>query len=255
MTGGMRGRIEWARFPWGLTVVTAAVMALLISLGVWQVQRLHWKMELIAASDAAAGKPPAPLAEVLSAPGEVEFRRVLALCPGASTAPFVELQSIDPDGRPGARLISVCRAPGVAAPLLLDRGFIADVDSGTEAIRPRVNAGAAMPLSILAQLRRTPPPGRLAPPPSNGRFYARDAVAMGRALGIEDAGEFTLYALASTNPEIADLKASAPPAAFSNNHFGYALTWFGLAIALTGTYLALLIRRLRVETGPIGETP
>ena len=249
----MTRRIVWSRFPWVLTLVTAMVLGLLVTLGVWQVQRLHWKMELITASDAAAGRPPAPLAEVLSAPGDAEFRRVLALCPGASTAPFVELQSIDPEGRPGVRLISLCRAPGVAAPLLLDRGFIADVEGVADPDRPRVDASAAMPLSILAQVRRTPPPGRLAPPPSNGRFYARDAAAIGQALGVDRVGAFTLFALAATNPELPEMTPSAPPAAFSNNHFGYALTWFGLAIVLVGTYLALLLRRLRVETGQIGE--
>ena len=31
----------------------------------------------------------------------------------------------------------------------------------------------------------------------------------------------------------------------ANNHFGYALTWFGLAIALIGFYVALLRRRLK----------
>ncbi|HAJ02034.1 MAG TPA: Surfeit locus 1 family protein, partial [Brevundimonas sp.] len=40
------------------------------------------------------------------------------------------------------------------------------------------------------------------------------------------------------------LQPSAPPAAFSNNHLGYALTWFGLALALAGFYIALLRRKL-----------
>lgn len=238
-----------SRFPWGLTLAVGLMLAALIGLGVWQVQRLHWKLGLIAASDAAAVRPPAPLAEILAAPGDAEFRRVLAVCPGSATAPFVELQTIH-DGQAGVRLISLCRAPGMAAPLLLDRGFIADADAG----RPRVRADQTLPLSILAQLRRAPPPGPLAPPPSNGRFYARDNIALARALGAERTGDFTLYALASTNPEVAGLQPSAPPAAFSNNHFGYALTWFGLAIALAGTYLALLLRRLRVETDQTGET-
>ena len=77
-------------------------------------------------------------------------------------------------------------------------------------------------------------------------FYGRDNAAMARALGIEGPVEArTLYALTSSNPEWPALKPSAPPAAFSNNHLGYALTWFGLAIALVVFYAALLLRRHR----------
>ena len=39
--------------------------------------------------------------------------------------------------------------------------------------------------------------------------------------------------------------ASAPPAAFSNNHLGYALTWFGLALGLFGVAGAMVLRRFR----------
>jgi surfeit locus 1 family protein len=87
----------------------------------------------------------------------------------------------------------------------------------------------------------------MTPPPADNRFYARDSAAMAQALGAPAVSEFTLFALTSPNPEIAALTASAPPAAFSNNHLGYAMTWFGLAIALVGFYVAMLWRRMRRE--------
>ncbi len=224
------------RFPWLLTLFTAPVLALLIGLGVWQVQRMAWKEALIARAEAAATAPPAAMATVLAAP-EAEFRKALVVCPGLATAPFVELQSIH-DGQAGSRLISACRAPGIETPFLIDRGFVADTISA----RPRVVA-STLPLSILVELRRTPPAGAMAPPPSQGRFYARDNAAMAEALGVAAPSEFTLFALASTNPEFGALTASAPPAAFANNHLGYVMTWFGLAIALIGFYAAMVRRR------------
>ena len=121
----------------------------------------------------------------------------------------------------------------------MDRGFIPD----TVTTRPAVVA-STLPLSLMVELRRTPAPGFMSPPPSQGRFYARDSAAIARALGVDSPSEFTLFALTSTNPEIPALVASAPPAAFSNNHLGYALTWFGLALALIGFYVALLRRRM-----------
>jgi len=33
------------------------------------------------------------------------------------------------------------------------------------------------------------------------------------------------------------------PTNIPNNHLGYAITWFGLAAALVGVYLAMLFRR------------
>ena len=224
------------RFPWLLTLFAAPAFALLVGLGVWQVQRLQWKEALIAQADAAAGAPPAALSEVLAA-GDPEFRKALVVCPGLPTAPYVELQSII-EGEAGSRLLSICRAPGQAKPFIIDRGFVSD----TVSARPRV-AESTLPLSILVELRRTPHPGAMSPPPSNGRFYARDSAAIARALGAADPSEFTLFAMTSSNPEFGALRASAPPAAFANNHFGYALTWFGLAIALIGFYVAMLRRR------------
>ena len=229
------------RFPWLLTLFVLPALAMLMGLGVWQVQRLAWKEGLIAQSEAAAKAEPAALAEVLTAP-DPEFRRALVVCPGLATSPFVELQSIH-DGGPGARLISLCRAPGVATPLLIDRGFVPEGASA----RPRV-IESTLPLSLLVELRRTPGAGNaMTPPPAGNRFYARDSAAMAKVLGAPTVSEFTLFALASPNPEIGALSASAPPAAFSNNHLGYAMTWFGLAIALVGFYVAMLWRRMRPE--------
>lgn len=55
-------------------MLTVLGLILLIGLGVWQVERLKWKEGLIAAADAAAAKPPAPLEQVL-AEGDLEFRK------------------------------------------------------------------------------------------------------------------------------------------------------------------------------------
>lgn len=229
-----------SRFPFGLTIVAALALALLCGLGVWQVQRMQWKNGLIAASEAAAALPPAPLAEVLAL-HQPEFRTVLINCPGLATAPYVELQTIH-DGQPGVRLISACRPAGFPAEFLIDRGFLAEGISA----RPPVTASTA-PVRVTAQLREVPPPGPMALPVDKGRFFARDTAGMARALGVADPDPNTLFALTSSNPEWPALKPSAPPAAFSNSHLGYAVTWFGLALALIGFYIVLLRRKLSLK--------
>ena len=98
------------RFPIGLTLAAAIVFAVLIGLGVWQMQRLKWKQHLLAQVAAVQHAPAKPLADALAqvrAGGDVNFARVTANCPGIADAPFVELYA-QIDGRPGVRLISVC---------------------------------------------------------------------------------------------------------------------------------------------------
>jgi len=226
------------RFPWGLTIATALVFALLMSLGVWQVQRLRWKEGLIAQAEAASALPPAPLAQVLAS-ASPEFRRVILDCPGLATAKFVQLQTITEDG-PGLRLISLCHAAPDGPLVLVDRGFVAEEVSA----RPAVSESTT-PVRVEGVLRRHGKPGLFAVAPSNGRFLARDDAAFAAALnGGALTTPWTVFATTSTNPELAALKPSAPPAAFSNNHLGYLLTWFGLAIALLCFYGVMLRRRL-----------
>jgi surfeit locus 1 family protein len=225
------------RFPWILTIASALLFALLVFLGFWQVERLQWKQGLIAQAEAAATRPPAPVDEVLRE-GKAQFRRVVVDCPGLANAPYLELQSIH-DGQPGVRLISACpTATGLT--FLVDRGFVAD---GVSARPPVIMT--ATPVRIEAVVRRAPEPGLMALPPEGRRFFARDTPAMARALDVSDrVSPATLFAVTSSNPEWLALKPSAPPAAFSNNHLGYAITWFGLALVLAAFYIALLRRKL-----------
>lgn len=228
-------------FPFGLTLLAALAFALLSGLGVWQVQRMQWKNGLIARAEAAAAALPEAPAYVFGA-DDPEFSKVSLICPGLATAPFVELQSIH-DGQPGVRLISACRHPGYGRTLLIDRGFVA---AGISA-RPPVSASGT-PVQLVAEVRSTPAPGPMALPPEGSRFFVRDNAAMAHALGLtEPVAPWTLFALTSSNPEWRALQPSAPPAAFSNNHFGYALTWFGLALALVGFYIVLLRRKLSLR--------
>lgn len=228
------------RFPWGLTVLVALCLALLLALGTWQAQRLRWKLDLIAAAEAAQARPPAPAAEVLAGP-EPEFRRVFADCPGLDSAPFIELQSIH-QGRPGVRLISACPLPAPAGgTVLVDRGFVADEISARPA--ERAATADAAPLRVTGVLRAPGPGNPFAGAADGRRFLARDIPAMAAALGAPDPAPLFLMAETSTNPAWRALQPAVPPPSFSNNHLGYAITWYGLAAALLGVYVALLRRR------------
>lgn len=233
------------RFPWGLTVLVGLCLIVLLALGTWQVQRLQWKQDLIAAAEAAQARPPAPAAQVLAGP-DPEFRRVFADCPGLPTAPFVELQSIH-EGRPGVRLISACPLPAPAGgSLLVDRGFVADGVSARPPESPGPEGAETSPVRVTGVLRDPGVANPFAAGAAEGRrFLARDVAAMAAALDAPDPAPLFLMAETSTNPEWAALTPAVPPPAFSNNHLGYAITWYGLAAALLGVYVAFLRRRLK----------
>jgi surfeit locus 1 family protein len=224
------------RFPIGLTIASAIAFAILVGLGVWQVKRLHWKTALLADVAAAKTAPVRPLAEVLAS-SRPAWRRVSVDCPGLATAPFVELQTIV-DGQPGSRLISACELPGGS--ILIDRGFI----DAERSVRPPVSV-STVPVTVVGILREGDKGNIFTPPPSHGRFYARDLAAMAAELKAPNPKPWFIAAQNDTTPGFEALKPVPVPGDIPNRHLGYIITWFGLAGALACVYAAMLAKRLR----------
>ena len=100
----------------GPLIIGLVGCAVLLSLGVWQVQRLQWKEGMLAEIERQITADPVPL---FSAPLE-EFQAVSAT--GTITGPEAHvLTSRKPDGA-GFRVISVFETGGRR--VLLDRGFV-----------------------------------------------------------------------------------------------------------------------------------
>jgi surfeit locus 1 family protein len=223
------------RFPVVLTAVCAMALAILVSLGVWQLQRLAWKEDLLARVAAAQTAEPVPLDAALARP-DPAFARVVLTCRGLDRAPFVELYAIE-DGEPGSRLISLCDA---GTPILVDRGFVA----ATISARPPVDDASTMPVVLRGVLREGQAPGPFTPAGDDTMLYARDIPALAARLGVQGANpRLMVVAESSTNPEWQALRPVAVPTGLTNNHLGYALTWFGLAAALAGVWLAMVLRK------------
>jgi surfeit locus 1 family protein len=231
-------------FPIGLTVATAIGIAILVALGVWQLQRLKWKEGLlaqIAALQAAPARPIEPVLDGLSRGRDVDFTRVTADCPGLAAAPFVEMYGII-DGQAGTRLISACEVASARyRTVLVDRGFVPD----TVTARPAVDAASKAPMRVIGILRK-PERGNLFTPPNKPeRWFLRDAAGMARQLHAAAPAPYFMMAETVTNPEFKDLVAAPLPTDIPNRHLEYALTWFGLAGALVGVYAAALFKRMR----------
>lgn len=235
---------ETRRFPAGLTVAALIGLAILVALGVWQLQRLAWKEDLlrrVAALQAAPARPLGPVLDALAAGEDVGFTRVRATCPGLASAPYIELYSLR-EGQAGSRLISACATDSVNyRTVLVDRGFVGDTISA----RPPVDAADARSVEVVGVLRAAEKASFVTPPNRAARWFSRDPEAMAAALKAGKPAPIFLMAETSTNPEWKALVPAPLPAEISNRHLEYALTWFGLAAALAGVYAAMLFKRLR----------
>lgn len=230
-----------ARLPIGLTVVTAIALAMLVALGVWQLQRLAWKRDLLAHIGALQSAPARPIDQVLTTDAGLDFARVTVACPGLASAPYVKLYSLV-DGQIGVRLISACvLTTGPYGSVLVDRGFLAE----TVTQRPAQSV-STVPTAVTGVLRQPDKANFVTPAPQNDQWYARDVAAMAKTLKADRPAPVMLFAETSTNPELKGLQPIAVPAEISNRHLEYALTWFGLAAALLGVYSAVLVRGRRV---------
>ncbi len=220
-------------------LATAIGIVILIGLGIWQVQRLHWKEGLLARIAALQSAPPQPLDGVLRRVAndpDIDYVRVRATCPDIETAPYLRLYSVK-DGYAGWRIIAACPLTGGSyGAILVDRGFLDQ--------RLKLTVGQTISTPIVGILRRGDTRNFVTPrnDPAQNLWYGRDIAAMARALGVSKPAP-TYLMLEQPAPPPGGPAVAPLPSDIPNNHLQYAITWFGLALALGGVYAASLWRK------------
>lgn len=204
--------------------------AILIGLGVWQVERLAWKRGVLADIDARIVAAPVAL------PVEIDRVRDNYLpvkMKGRFTGEHVDVLVSRKQIGAGVRVVEVFEtgaAPGTRR-VLVDRGFVEDDLRGA----PRVSGEAEVvgnlhwPVEVDSF---TPPPD-----PKTGLWFARDADAIAAALRTEST---FIVAARPTGGEIEPMPVDS--SAIPNDHLQYAITWFSLAAVWLGMTLYLLWR-------------
>ncbi|MBW7922005.1 MAG: SURF1 family protein [Rubellimicrobium sp.] len=214
-------------------VFAALVLAVLLGLGTWQVQRLHWKEGVLAHIAARIAAPPAPLPEL---PDEARDEYLAVTVRGALGGQEIPVLIAHPDYGPGfrivARLVSGDRA------LLVDLGYVREDARDI----PRM----AESVTITGNLLWPDDADSWTPPPdaATGMWFAREAQAMGQAL---DAEPFVIVAR-TVAPSVGTLPMPVDTEGIPNDHLGYAITWFGLAIAWA-IMAFVALRRMRRRRG------
>lgn len=220
-------------------IVALPVLLILLGLGTWQVQRLAWKTDLLARLAAAEAAPPIPLGAGTPEP----YVRLVAR--GRFDHTSESLLGLEVRGATlGAHLLTPLLRED-AVPLLVDRGWV-PLERGQPIARPQG------PVTVTGYARPGETAGRFAAAddPAGRRFYTFDPQAIGRALGLPDTAPFGLVALAGAgSAETLPIPARTLPRP-NNPHLGYAITWYGLAVALVGVFAAFARRRLKERHAP-----
>ncbi|MGH7023590.1 MAG: SURF1 family protein [Caulobacteraceae bacterium] len=237
------------RFPLGLTLAAMLGLAALVGLGVWQLHRLAWKTDLLARIAALRHAPARPLAQVLAMAArghDVGYLRVETACgPGRSPGPAIYRYALRPGGV-GWRLMGYCPlAGGPWSGIVLDRGL---VNRFTGQMAPAA-ASYPAPRQVSGILRRPGVRGFLDVAPrraADGSLVLQsiDTQALRLIAGGVSVAPYYL-AVESESPAPPGVTPAALPGDIPNNHFVYALTWFGLAGVLFWMWAAVVFRRMR----------
>lgn len=207
------------------------------ALGVWQVKRLFWKLDLIARVESRVHAEPVP------APGPDAFASINA---ADDEYRHVRLAGHFLDDRETLTQAVTELGGGfwVLTPFVTDRGFTVLVNRGfvppeRRAPSSRPQGAIDGPTQIVGLLRISEPKGGFlrSNDPAADRWYSRDVEAIAAARG-----------LAGTAPYFVDVDATPVPGGFpvggltvvrfTNNHLVYAFTWFALALmSAAGAYL------------------
>lgn len=225
-------------------IATLIVFAILCSLGTWQLRRLGWKEALIAQVEARTKLAPTP------APGPGKWPKLdiadFDYTPVTVGGTFLNDKEAHLYGQ-----ISEPRGPvgGVGwwiyTPLRTDDGWIVYVNrgfvpDGRQAAGTRREGQPDGHVTVTGLARRPETPWHLfgaGSLPKNDQWFAREPSHFAEAAGLP-AAEVAPYSIdADATPNPGGLPQGGETLIiFPNSHLQYAITWFGLALALLGVF-------------------
>lgn len=200
--------------------------AILIALGVWQVQRLAWKEGVLADIEARIAADPVALP---ASPDPVADQYLPVAVTGQLGQPPLRVLVSRKQIGAGYRLITTLSTE--ERTILVDLGFIK--------VGKPIAAFADTPVTITGNLNW--PDDRNSSTPDNdvagNTWFARDIDEMAGVLGAEP---LLLVARDTSETDPAATPLPVDTAAIPNDHLSYAITWFSLAaiwLVMTGYFL------------------
>lgn len=220
-----------------------ALAAGFAALGVWQVERRAWKLDLIAKVEQRIHAAPEALPARVQWGGDHAYRRVRVIGRFLQDRESL-VQAVTARGAGWWVLTPLATAApdGGDVTVLINRGFVPTERRAPASRHQSLPAGE---VTIIGLMRDSEPGGAFlrGNDPAADRWYSRDVAAIARARGLGEVAPFFIDADATPNAggyPIGGLTVIA----FRNNHLMYAVTWFGLALlSLAGAIMVLRSRR------------
>jgi len=233
----MLTRAQWHRIR-NPAIAAFCLFWVLIGLGVWQIYRLHWKEGILAAIHVAEISPPVAMP---ANPGR--FQKVFVT--GRWVAGKAVLYGDEVHDTPTGPI----EGGQLVMPFREDSGQVILVDVGwVHEISPTPAAEPSGEVSVVGYVHRPEAPGWFAgqDQPALGLYYTLNPAKMGAAMAFSAVAPVALIEMGEMPPPGSDLPQPAtglprPP----NNHYEYALTWFGFSIVLVIEFLLFARKRLQ----------
>ncbi len=230
------------------SIAAACAFAVLIGLGTWQVERKAWKENLIATVTERFAAPPTALPPPAEwprlDPAVDEYRRVrfdAELINDKEALVFTTGSSLRNDSGPGYWVFAPARIPGGV--VMVNRGFVPEARKDP-ATRPQ--GEIAGKIQIVGVMRWPERAGMFTPEaePAKNLWFSRDSTSMAAAKGIGQVAPFYIEQESPPAPGGWPAAGALTPS-FPNNHLGYAITWYGLALVLAGSFAFWVAGRVR----------
>jgi surfeit locus 1 family protein len=216
-----------------LSLVGGLGLAVLLSLGIWQVQRMTWKEGLLETIEARIAADPVPLP---TAPSEEQDRYRAVAVSGEIEDRELHIFWVTKEAETGYRIISPLVTPE-GRRVLLDRGFVPAAAKDAA----RMSGASAITGNLL-----WPDDGDWttpAPEVDTNILYARDVDYMAKRLDTEP----VLIVVRTTSSDAEVTPQPVTTAGIPNNHLQYAITWFSLAL-IWAAMTAYFLRRSRAKS-------
>ncbi len=207
-------------------------IAILLWLGTWQVQRLAWKQDLLAAIAAKIDASPVALAAALET---AENRYLPVEITGGFNPGHVRVLASRKTIGPVYRVLRGFDAEGVG-PVVVDTGWIRD---GEEITSPGPEVR-----TLIGNLDFPNEIDSFTPPPDieNNVWFARDVPALAEALGTQPV---MVVLREGSKSDLGVTPWAVDTSNIPNDHLQYAITWFSLAAIWAAMSIHFLRRSRR----------